>query len=84
MMKGVGYIVGNGWRALLDEVGGYVIGNDRNDCDWYDVDCDDEGVNDDHNCEGIDEDIDSGTDGVWACDDIVVLDGVINDDVDTM
>ena len=31
---------------MLDEDGGYVIGNDGNDCDWYDVGCDDEGIHD--------------------------------------
>lgn len=33
--------------ALLDEGGGYIIGNDKfcgNDCDCYDVDCGDKGI----------------------------------------
>ena len=61
-------------KGIHDEGGGYVIGKFENDCDWCDVDCDDE---------EIDDDIDSGTVGMQACDEIVVLEGVINDDVDT-
>ena len=29
-----------------DEGRGYVIGNDENNCDWWDVDCDNGGIHD--------------------------------------
>ena len=45
----------------------------------HDIDCDEWPCDD----EGIDDDIDSGIGDIWACDEIVVLEGIINDDVDS-